>query len=251
MDLKLQDKRCLVTGASTGIGVGIAHALAREGVHLVLTARRAELLEQVAQDIERSTGRRPLVVADDLTDPLSVQRIHAQVMQHGGGIDILVNNAGGSRPFKQLHVPELSWTEAMALNFERPRQLAEAFIDDMMARRWGRIINITGKSEPDQVNGAFCAKAALHSWAKGFSRMVGPHGITVNCIPPGHIDSEQIQRNHSPAFRQDQIDHHIPMRRYGQPEDMAHLVCFLASDLASYITGTLIPVDGGLRRYQF
>jgi 3-oxoacyl-[acyl-carrier protein] reductase len=81
--------------------------------------------------------------------------------------------------------------------------------------------------------------------------MVGPHGITVNCIPPGHIDSEQIQRNHSAVFRQDQIDHHIPMRRYGKPEDMAHLVCFLASDVASYITGTLIPVDGGLRRYQF
>ena len=139
----------------------------------------------------------------------------------------------------------------MVLNFERPRQLAEALIDDMIASRWGRIINITGKSEPDQVNGAFCAKAALHSWAKGLSRMVGPHGITVNCIPPGHIDSEQIQRNHSAAFRQDQIDNHIPMRRYGQALDLAHLVCFLASDVASYITGTLIPVDGGLRRYQF
>ena len=251
MNLNLEGKRCLLTGASTGIGVGIAHALAREGVSLVLTARRAELLDKVAQDIQRDTGQLPVVISDDLVDPLSVQRLHERVMQHVGGIDILVNNAGGSRPFKQLHVPESSWVEAMALNFERPRQLAEVFIDDMMARHWGRIINITGKSEPDQVNGAFCAKAALHSWAKGFSRMVGPHGITVNCIPPGHIDSEQIQRNHSAAFRQDQIDNHIPMRRYGQPEDMAHLVCFLASDLASYITGTLIPVDGGLRRYQF
>jgi len=166
-------------------------------------------------------------------------------------VDILVNNAGGSRPFNQLHVATESWTEAMVLNFERPRQLAEAVIDDMIAAHWGRIINITGKSEPDQVNGAFCAKAALHSWAKGLSRMVGPHGITVNCIPPGHIDSEQIQRNHSAAFRQDQMDNHIPMRRYGQAQDLAHLVCFLASDVASYITGTLIPVDGGLRRYQF
>lgn len=251
MDLKLQGKRCLVTGASTGIGAGIAWALAREGVHLVLTARRTEMLAQVAQEIEATTGAQPLVIACDLADPLSVGHIHAQVMRHCGGLDILVNNAGGSRPFKDLHVPESSWAEAMALNFERPRQLAQAFIDDMMARRWGRIINITGKSEPDQVNGAFCAKAALHSWAKGFSRMVGPHGITVNCIPPGHIDSEQIQRNHSAAFRQDQIDHHIPMRRYGLPDDVAPLVCFLASDLAGYITGTLIPVDGGLRRYQF
>lgn len=251
MDLKLKGKRCLVTGASTGIGAGIARALAHEGAHLVLTARRGELLQQVAQEIERVTAVRPMVVVSDLADPLSVGHIHAQVMQHCGGLDILVNNAGGSRPFKDLHVPEPAWSEAMALNFERPRQLAEAFIDDMMARRWGRIINITGKSEPDQVNGAFCAKAALHSWAKGLSRMVGPHGITVNCIPPGHIDSEQIQRNHSAAFRQQQIDHHIPMHRYGLPEDVAPLVCFLASDLASYITGTLIPVDGGLRRYQF
>jgi 3-oxoacyl-[acyl-carrier protein] reductase len=251
VDLKLQDKRCLVTGASTGIGVGIARALAREGVRLALTARRAELLEQVASDIERDTGHRPLVVADDLTDPLSVERIHAQVMRHCGGIDILVNNAGGSRPFKQLHVPESSWVEAMALNFERPRQLAEAFIDDMMARQWGRIINITGKSEPDHVNGAFCAKAGIHSWAKGLSRMVGPHGITVNCIPPGRIHSEQIFRNYTPEYRQWQCENEIPMGRYGEPEDMANLVTFLSSPLASYITGAVIPVDGGLRRYQF
>ena len=251
MDLNLRGKRALVTGASTGIGVGIAKALAQEGVELVLTARRTDLLDQVARDIEHLTGHRPLVVGADLNDAACVSLIHGQIKQHLGGVDILVNNAGGSRPFKQLHVASESWTEAMVLNFERPRQLAEALIDDMIAANWGRIINITGKSEPDQVNGAFCAKAALHSWAKGLSRMVGPHGITVNCIPPGHIDSEQIQRNHSATFRQDQIDHHIPMRRYGKPEDMAHLVCFLASDVASYITGTLIPVDGGLRRYQF
>jgi len=251
VDLNLQGKRALVTGASTGIGVGIAKALAQEGVELVLTARRTDLLAQVAKDIEHLTGHKPLVVGADLIDSGSVALIHAQIKQHLGAVDILVNNAGGSRPFNQLHVPTENWTEAMVLNFERPRQLAEALIDDMIAAHWGRIINITGKSEPDQVNGAFCAKAALHSWAKGLSRMVGPHGITVNCIPPGHIVSEQIQRNHSAAFRQDQMDNHIPMRRYGQAQDLAQLGCFLASDVASYITGTLIPVDGGLRRYQF
>jgi 3-oxoacyl-[acyl-carrier protein] reductase len=251
VDLNLRGKRALVTGASTGIGLGIAKALAQEGVQLILTARRTNLLDQVAKDIEHHSGHKPLVVGADLIDLASIALIHGQIKKHFGGVDILVNNAGGSRPFNQLHVGSESWTEAMILNFERPRQLAEVLIDDMIASRWGRIINITGKSEPDQVNGAFCAKAALHSWAKGLSRMVGPHGITVNCIPPGHIDSEQIQRNHSVAFRQEQIDNHIPMLRYGKAEDIAHLVCFLASDVASYITGTLIPVDGGLRRYQF
>ena len=81
--------------------------------------------------------------------------------------------------------------------------------------------------------------------------MVGPQNVTVNCISPGHIDSEQISLLHSAEFRKEQIDRHIPMRRYGQPEDLANLVCFLASDLASYITGALIPVDGGLRKFQF
>jgi NAD(P)-dependent dehydrogenase (short-subunit alcohol dehydrogenase family) len=94
-------------------------------------------------------------------------------------------------------------------------------------------------------------QAAIHAWAKGLSREVGKHGITVNSIPPGRIDSEQIRRNYTPEFRQWQADNEIPVGRYGEPEDVAGLVCFLASPLAGYITGTVIPVDGGLRRYQF
>jgi 3-oxoacyl-[acyl-carrier protein] reductase len=120
-----------------------------------------------------------------------------------------------------------------------------------MARRWGRIISLTGKSEPEGINGAFCAKAAMHSWSKGLSREVGKHGITVNCIPPGRIVSEQILRNYTAEYRQWQSEHEIPVGEYGLPEDIANLVCFLASPLARYITGTVIPVDGGLRKYQF
>ena len=121
----------------------------------------------------------------------------------------------------------------------------------MMARNWDRIVNITGKSEPEGINGAFCAKAAMHSWAKGLSREVGKHGITVNSVPPGRILSEQILRNYSPEERQRGSEHDIPVGEYGQPEDLANLVCFLASPRARYITGAVIPVDGGLRRYQF
>jgi 3-oxoacyl-[acyl-carrier protein] reductase len=121
----------------------------------------------------------------------------------------------------------------------------------MMARRWGRIINISGKSEPEHINAAFAAKAALHSWAKGLSRDVGRHGITVNSIAPGRIMSEQILRNYPPDERKRFSETEIPVGEYGQPEDLAVLAVFLASPLARYITGTVIPVDGGLRRYQF
>lgn len=101
------------------------------------------------------------------------------------------------------------------------------------------------------IRGAFCAKAAMHSWAKGLSREVGRHKITVNSVPPGRIISEQILRNYTPEYRQWQSEHEIDVGEYGQPEDIANLVCFLASPQARYITGAVIPVDGGLRRYQF
>ena len=121
----------------------------------------------------------------------------------------------------------------------------------MITQGWGRIVNITGKSEPDHINGAFCAKAGMHSWAKGLSRMVGRQGITVNCIAPGahplRADPAQLHAR-VPAW---QSEHEIPVGRYGEPQEIADLVCFLASPRAGYISGTVIPVDGGLRRYQF
>jgi len=251
MDMQLQGKTALVTGASVGIGRGIALALAAEGVRLALTARRLDKLQELSADIVAAGGAAPVLIAQDMYAADATQTL-SQAALHGlGQVDILVNNAGGSRSFKDLHVSEAQWEEAMTLNFHRPRQLADALIDSMIAQRWGRIINITGKSEPDHVNGAFCAKAGMHSWAKGLSRMVGKDGITVNCIPPGRIHSEQIYRNYTPEYRQWQCDNEIPVGRYGEPEDLANLVVFLASPRASYITGAVIPVDGGLRRYQF
>ncbi|HZT49922.1 MAG TPA: SDR family oxidoreductase [Hyphomicrobiaceae bacterium] len=250
MDLALKGRTALVTGASIGIGRGIALGLAREGVRLALVARRGNLLEELAGEIAAAGGPKPVLITENLVADGAPARIAKAALDGLGSVAILVNNAGGSRPFK-IDATEEQWGEAMTLNFTRQRQLTHALLDQMIAAKWGRIINITGKSEPEGINGAFCAKAAIHAWAKGLSREVGKHGITVNSIPPGRINSEQIRRNYTPEYRQWQAENEIPVGRYGEPEDVAGLVCFLASPLAGYITGTVIPVDGGLRRYQF
>ena len=246
MNLQLAGRTALVTGASMGIGRGVALALAREGVRLAVMARRRNLLEQLEAEI----GQKIAIIECDFLRPEAPETITKAALEALGSVQILVNNAGGSRRFT-LETTDAQWEEALTLNFIRQRQLTHRLLPQMIERKWGRVINITGKSEPDGINGAFCAKAAMHSWAKGLSREVGRHGITVNSVPPGRIVSEQILRNYSPEFRQRESEHDIPVGEYGQPEDVAHLVCFLASPLARYITGTVIPVDGGLRRYQF
>lgn len=250
MDLGISGKTALVTGASMGIGRGIAKALAAEGVRLALVARRMNLLEEVAGEIIAAGGTAPVLIQQDFMAEDAVEQIASKALAALGSVDILVNNAGGSRHFGK-DAAEEQWTEAITLNFTRQRQLAHRLLDQMIANKWGRIVNITGKSEPDGVNGAFAAKAAMHAWAKGLSREVGKAGITVNCIPPGRIMSEQIRRNYTPEYRQWQSDNEIPVGRYGEPEDIANLVTFLVSPRAAYITGAVIPVDGGLRRYQF
>ena len=246
MNLELAGRTALVTGASTGIGRSIALSLGREGVRLAVMARRRPLLES----LEKELGQKLVVIERDFLREDAPETIAAAALEGLGSVDILVNNAGGSRRFT-LESSEAQWDEALTLNFVRQRQLTHRLLAQMIARKWGRVINITGKSEPEGLNGAFAAKAAMHSWAKGLSREVGRHGITVNSIPPGRILSEQILRNYSPERRAHESEHDIPVGEYGQPEDVAHLACYLASPLARYITGTVIPVDGGMRRYQF
>ena len=250
MDLGIKGKTALVTGASSGIGRGIAIALGREGVQVAITARQRDLLQETAKEISNVGGMSPIVIECDLLQEGAAGKIADTALKELKSVAILINNAGGSRSF-DLDTTEEQWEEALTLNFTRQRQLARALLNSMIDAKWGRIINITGKSEPDGINGAFCAKAAMHSWAKGMSREVGKYGITVNCIPPGRIISEQILRNYSPEYREWQSENEIPVGEYGQPEDIANLVCYLVSPLARYITGTVIPVDGGLRRYQF
>jgi 3-oxoacyl-[acyl-carrier protein] reductase len=150
-----------------------------------------------------------------------------------------------------VDAPDAAWDEAITLNFTRLRQLTHAVLPQMIQGKWGRIVNITGKSEPEKINASFSAKAAVHAWAKGLSREIGKHGITVNSIAPGRIMSEQIRRLYPEEERRRFSEREIPVGRYGEPEELAALAVFLASPVAAYISGTVIAVDGGLRRYQY
>jgi 3-oxoacyl-[acyl-carrier protein] reductase len=250
MDLQLKGRTALITGASQGIGHAIARGLAAEGAQLVIAARRANLLDALANDIAAAGGARPTRVEIDVMQEGAPQRLADAALKALGKVEILINCAGGSRPLS-IDAPEEKWVEAMTLNFTRVRQLTHAVLPDMMRHKWGRIINITGKSEPVGLNAAFAAKAAVHAWSKGLSREVGRHGITINCIPPGRIMSEQIRRNYPEQERKEFSEREIPVGRYGEPEELACLAVFLASPIAGYISGTVLPVDGGLRRYSF
>jgi 3-oxoacyl-[acyl-carrier protein] reductase len=250
MELDLKSRTAVVSGASIGIGRAIAKGLALEGTRVVAVARRADLLEKLAREVKAEGGAEIIPVVQDIMQEDSAKKLAAAALGALGHVDILVNNAGGSRPLP-IDAPDSAWEEAIALNFTRYRQVTHALLPQMIERRWGRIINITGKSEPEGLNAAFAAKAAVHAWAKGLSREIGEYGITVNCIPPGRIMSEQIRRNYPEDYRKKFAEDEIPLGYWGEPEDLAALAIFLASAKARYITGTVIPVDGGLRRYQF
>ncbi|WEG08785.1 SDR family oxidoreductase [Microbacterium horticulturae] len=238
-----------MTGATAGIGRAIAGGLAAEGVAVALVARRADLLEEYAAELRAAHGVKIAVIAQDLTAQDAPEMISARAFDALGEIDILINAAGGHRR-EDDHGSEDAWSAALLLNFTQQRRLAEQMVGGMSERGWGRIVNITGKSEPPRVSPAFAAKAATHAWAKGLSRDLGPRGITVNCIAPGRILTEQMTRNYSEEQRAEHSKE-IPVGRYGRPDELASLAVYLCSSQADYLTGTVVPFDGGLRRYQF
>ena len=197
MDLNLKGKRCLVTGASRGIGECAAEMLAAEGCEVTVLARRENLLNELADRIEAAGHKRPHIIVADVVKDDAPDTIRAAAYKAMGGVDILVNSAGGSRPTK-WNAPEEEWHEGMTLNFTALRRLTTGLVPDMQKNKYGRIINITGSVEPREVNIANAAKSAVHAWAKGLSRTVGIDGITVNSISPGRIKTEQIMKRRHP-----------------------------------------------------
>jgi 3-oxoacyl-[acyl-carrier protein] reductase len=252
MELGLRDRVAIVSGASVGLGRAVATAFAAEGVRVVAVARREKLLEDLRAEVASAGGADILPLVVDVTAPDAPARVVAAAQQRFGRLDILVNNAGGSRP-TVWDAPEEVWRESMELNFHAVRRLSQEVVPVMQGAGWGRIINVTGASEPRDVNAASPAKAAVHIWSKGLSRMVAPDGITVNCVPPGRIHSEQVdERLHPTAESRDAfVAANVPLGRLGEAEEFADVVLFLASDAARYVTGQILHVDGGMRRFAF
>ena len=251
MDLGLNGRVALVTGASQGIGRTTARLLAMEGATVIGVARRKALVEELAREIpESSTGKIIAMEADFSVDG-EAERVAKEAEQLFGHVDILINAAGGSRPVP-FDASKDQWLEGMTLNFFRIRELTHALVPGMQHRNWGRIVTFTGTSEPRMLNAAFTAKAAVHVWAKALSRELAPNGVTVNCLQPGRIRTEQIQKRYPTLESELEYSRQeIPVGRFGTTEEIAAVALFLSSPLASYVTGTVIPVDGGSSRFAF
>ncbi len=252
MDLHLKDRVCLVTGASTGIGRATAIILAAEGARVVATARSLDALNTMAAAIQAAGAHAPVLLAADFAQEGGAERLAATALAAVGRVDVLVNNAGGSRPMSVPDDPAV-WAEAFQLNFVAARRLGECLIPAMADRGWGRVISVTGAIAGKTLNAASSAKAALESWSKATAGTYAGRGVTVNCVAPGRLNSRQILERLHPTeeSRRDFIERNIPAGRFGEPEEAASLIAFLASAQASYVNGATIPVDGGALRYAF
>ena len=250
MQLLLNNKKCIVTGASQGLGKAIAILLAAEQCDLVLVARRKKPLEEVKKLIQKKYNCKVVTLSIDVTSNNADIKIKDFALKQLGTIDVLINSAGGSRP-TTWDAPESFWEEGMSLNFTALRKLTTRIIPIMTKNKWGRVINITGSVEPREVNVANAAKSAVHAWAKGLSRVVAANGITINSISPGRLNTEQILKRRHPNIKERKkfIKENIPVGYFGDPKDLACLAVFLSSPIARYITGELIHVDGGMKRF--
>lgn len=254
MDLNLQGRACVITGASSGIGRGIARVLAGEGARLALAGRDADALEALRAELGKQ-GAEAIICVGDLATKRGVETVAAQASAGLGHIDMLVNNAGGSRPLALAENAvdvddEDIWDASLALNFHAARRLTGILAPKMMASGWGRIVNVTGAVVAAQMNASTPAKAALQSWSKSLATRLAPNGVTVNCVAPGRIHSRQIDEGLHPTYasRNHYIQQNIPIGYFGEPEDFANVVTFLLSPRARYVTGATIHIDGGLLR---
>ena len=260
MDLGLTGKVAIVTGSSDGIGYAVARSLAREGARLVLCARREALLAEARDSIVKETGAEVLAVRCDVQRLDDVQRLVKETLQRFGVIHILVNNAGSVPSIQFPDIDDAQWhqmLEGKLLGFIR---MTREVVPHMRQRRWGRIVNIAGTAGWEPSNTAMAVglnNAAVINWTKSMSRQYAPDGVLVTTVAPGSIETPRQVRNRrrEADIRGTSLDellraraNDIPLQRLGRPEEVANVVTFLASECSSYMTGTCVTVDGGVRR---
>jgi 3-oxoacyl-[acyl-carrier protein] reductase len=247
VDLGLSGRTALVCGASSGLGLASAEALAEEGANVVLFARREEELDQHAA---RLGG---VAVIGDVTDDPDLERAVATAVERFGGLDVLVWNGGGPPPGAALDADPEALDAAYRLLLRPAVTLVRLALPHLERSEGGRILAISSLAalEPTShlaLSNTF--RPALIGWLKTLSREVGPQGITVNCVAPGRIATPRLDHLYPDGPTEEQLAE-IALRRWGTPREFGDLVCFLASERARYVTGQAVVVDGGLQRALF
>jgi len=257
MDLGLRGKIALVAAASRGLGRAVAEELAAEGASLVMCARGEKALAEAADAIRTSAGVEVEAVTADVSRPDDVEKLVRAALDRFARIDILVTNAGGPPSGKFESLGPEKWNDAVQLTLLSTVNLCRAVLPGMRERRWGRIINVTSITVKQPVDGLMLSnslRAGVTGFARTLANEVARDGITVNNILPGFTRTQRVEElarataareNISVAEAMEKSEAEIPMHRLGEPREFAALAAFLASERASYITGTSIQVDGG------
>ena len=253
MDLGIAGKKALVCAASKGLGRGCAMSLARNGADVTITARTESALEATAKDIRDETGANVTVVAGDITTESGRKAALAACPD----MDILVNNAGGPPPGNFRDWSPEDWQAAVNANMITPIELIKAVVDDMMARKFGRIVNITSSSvkAPISILGlSNGARAGLTGFVAGIARETVEHNVTINNILPGRFDTDRLRSSFAFGAQKSGRSEEdlasdamaaIPAKRFGRPDEFGELCAFICSAQAGYITGQNFLIDGG------
>lgn len=257
MDLGLSNKVALVAASSKGLGRAIAEALAAEGAALALCARHADTLAATRDAIARTTSAPVHAVAADLSQADGIERVTRSTLERFGRMDVLVTNAGGPPIGVFEQHDGAAWQRAFELTLRSAIELTRAALPGMRERRCGRIIHVTSLTVKQPIDGLMLStsiRSALTGFSRTLANEVAPHGITVNTILPGFMNTERVAEVNEAAAARERIPvreveqrtiAQIPMRRIGEPRELAALAAFLASEQAAYITGQSIVVDGG------
>ncbi len=247
MDLGLSGRTALVCGASSGLGLASAEALAEEGANVVLFARRADELEAHAARLDG------LAVSGDVREDIDLERAVSAAVDRFGGLDVLVWNGGGPPPGKARDIDAESLESGYRLLLRPAVTLVRLCLPHLERSQAGRIVALTSLAaqEPTAhlaLSNTF--RPGLTGWLKTLSREVGPKGITVNCVAPGRIATARLDELYPDGPSEAQREE-IALRRWGTPREFGDVVCFLASERARYVTGQTVVVDGGLKRFVF
>jgi 3-oxoacyl-[acyl-carrier protein] reductase len=248
MDLGLEGKVALVMGASRGIGRGIAEALSREGARVALASRSRERLEEAAAPLQ---GESAIFVVDS-SDLERMGRLPGEVEERLGPVDILVLNTGGPPPGGALDNPREEWEHAYSSLVLGPRVLTETAVEGMRERGWGRIVNVASTSVQEPIPGLALSnahRAATVGLLRTLAREVAADGVTINVVASGRIATDRLGELVGSLEKAEELaGQEVPAARLGTAEEYGDLVAFLCSERAAYLTGAVIPLDGGLMR---